>query len=1706
MTILLGFLGPLVVYMALLFLVPRKRLGAVSLVATALIALISSATVMSVFFFSEHWSKGTQIAWTGVSATGKQLSIGGPQEQALVGWPNGSFAPLLRVSGENTAASIELTQGRAFALDEDNNVLNGEPIKLGESRTFGSGRYTIRVYRYYLFWRRIEVLSVSNEVLADFGSPNEEDRAYSLSAFIAQSRRDARTDLNKLSELDALEDWSADVRLLFSSKGEVRVLEKTNESRTTCTFPCRMSLVWANNQKLQISIEETKGGIALKFLPLWRYSSPIPPLNANQESKLVVTGYARPDDVAFLLPLGHGIRDPRETITLSTDQSPVFTSPGAIVGEPTTGGNLPSVAQPPRKIQPDDEGVTSRIAVPADSLSFSFATVTNGLPRSGLFLVLWLIAFLTLVGGLFVAYPRVTEINLWVLYGLVAVIWNLLVFRLLLSLRYSFDPTALDRLTVQGVTVAFVGVAIVPGLVFLSARLRCDWFMPRPAEEGQRKAFRYATIYLIALGAGFWVEYFLAPRLWTGLPSRFVPSLGMLRGVLFVLAFLILFLYLLGSILFLYSAEPSGKNISSLTHRLFLKPWVWVENFTKNSSLLWEQILKGRSRRQRLRPFIHLALFWGIFTPLFLFLIFRLFPHLKVIEEFSIPIIFCWPFAIFWLSSRLRFTAGSEKRGLWKALKSWQSVAIILCAFLTIIPPLLLPFVAIDSGSVLAVIAIFIPLVCILLITASRYGWTLVIGFSLIVFVIASMVYPNLEYFSSILHGKSQVRLLTFKEGDAIQKYMLFASAAKGRGLPLQDLQNSYQHTWENKAIAHEGDWRGMGFGNAPTRRSNVRQDTIQFDSVFSFFVVSEYGIVGGVSLLFLYAIPLIVILLGGRFRFDLGYGIACVVAGSFFLEALFHAGMNLEAFPFSGRNLPFLSVNSISDLLRWTVLFCFAAQTIFWRYLGKGDYKDEAVSIISSERSQITQRLVSWISRFKKLPRQPVSEETEPPNNTSAAWHISDREDSWSYWKAVALISVVPAFLLLKVGWNGYRVAADQTLGNPFGYEQLLSYLQKELIDKNRIVLEPQTLKISPVQSEITVSDEQLIAQEIARFNALPDQEKVEGATSDDYKVIVDDLKMVSSLTDYDRVINHVRERSLLQQERHRVNMFALKKETNGQYRLIANPDYNVRLSFKVNVAQTSFRDGKTRLIGPAWVMGRWVATYDPNSPLPWISDLAQVLNAQWSPDRLGAEKAQKNFGVLTLDQKLQEAAMRFMAEKGRQLHGQLLSNKITGDAFDKLPPRVALAIVGLSDGGVLALGSWPRMTPGRFWRRGDGNEWIPPVDWLRRDAPQALRLRYEGDRNFDRGLVMGSSTKPLWATAVLAVHPGLDQRLRVRGSDLNESDVFGIRLSGTWGVKPTLGWVDFRTYLRKSDNRYHVRLGFLGLAEKAGSNVTTDAGTSKSVIESMDGMNPWRKYPAFPSVIGFSKDRPNAMENLHQTALAVYLRNMYSIGISKDDPLYRFSFWTKNEDDDTSGVNNDFRSISPQAVNFAFDALPTDADRIQSPRDYITRLLGGGTNLWANVDFAGAFGACITGHPVLIHIVNNQETLKISQSRQNMGVDFPAIAAKLRPGLEDVVMARDGTARTHLSNEAIALLEEWRKQGIRVYAKTGTLEAEKNSRETSRIVLTLVRWNDEGKGLVQSGLVFSMVGEDAQVGKATEWLGEFLIKNRSLIEGVLS
>ena len=157
---------------------------------------------------------------------------------------------------------------------------------------------------------------------------------------------------------------------------------------------------------------------------------------------------------------------------------------------------------------------------------------------------------------------------------------------------------------------------------------------------------------------------------------------------------------------------------------------------------------------------------------------------------------------------------------------------------------------------------------------------------------------------------------------------------------------------------------------------------------------------------------------------------------------------------------------------------------------------------------------------------------------------------------------------------------------------------------------------------------------------------------------------------------------------------------------------------------------------------------------------------------------------------------------------------------------------------------------------------------------------------------------------------------------------------------------------------------------------------------------------------------------------------------------------------------------------------------DELDSARRYVSLLLGGGENLWSNVDFAAAFGTCVTGNPVVAHITDSDIPVAAQSDRQH----FPEIAAILRPGLRSVVT--DGTATQRLGKEARAFLQSM--SGAHAYAKTGTLRTSTGEESTSRIVLALVRWSNEKRGDARKGLVISVVAERGSVGTAAGYLGQ--------------
>jgi hypothetical protein len=226
--------------------------------------------------------------------------------------------------------------------------------------------------------------------------------------------------------------------------------------------------------------------------------------------------------------------------------------------------------------------------------------------------------------------------------------------------------------------------------------------------------------------------------------------------------------------------------------------------------------------------------------------------------------------------------------------------------------------------------------------------------------------------------------------------------------------------------------------------------------------------------------------------------------------------------------------------------------------------------------------------------------------------------------------------------------------------------------------------------------------------------------------------------------------------------------------------------------------------------------------------------------------------------------------------------------------------------------------------------------------------------------------------------------------------------------------------------------------------------------------------------------------------------------------DSRYLNSFWTKNEINDALKILGDeTKSPQPEETlrrSLTPAILPARANlsfnNIKRPRDFVSTLLGGFENKWSNIHTAAGFAAAVTGKPVLPHIVKNDLIPACYGRIEN----FVEISKILRPGLENAVFAKNGTANRRLAQGgALSFLQSLKKSGFDVYAKTGTLK-DLGNYETTRLILAIVKYEDAAKTKVAAGLVFSIYAENTEEGTAAIWLGEFIAQNREDIRKLLA
>ena len=464
-------------------------------------------------------------------------------------------------------------------------------------------------------------------------------------------------------------------------------------------------------------------------------------------------------------------------------------------------------------------------------------------------------------------------------------------------------------------------------------------------------------------------------------------------------------------------------------------------------------------------------------------------------------------------------------------------------------------------------------------------------------------------------------------------------------------------------------------------------------------------------------------------------------------------------------------------------------------------------------------------------------------------------------------------------------------------------------------------------------------------------------------------------------------------------------------------------------------------------------------------------------------------------------------------------------------VPPRVALSITSVPDGEVLALGGWPHNSTTEQWdvvkdESGQTIDFHPPSHWLMRESPAEIRNRYMGDRNFDL-LVVGSSSKPVWAAAALQSNWPLNT-LRVAGESPDHC-LFGIEIpQKSWiGTNTHGASIDFTDYLAHSINNYHVRLNFLALANPAsGSRVVAIEARDparQSGCHDHEILNnaEWNHFPDLKAY-GFTSYSLTSLHGIENSPLLKSMAEHFPV-----DPVqhtfrgHSVSFWSGNENDNTPPPDSDSAQdggtdpwrqlgfISPGRTELDL------AKSVTSPRDYITLLLGGSSNRWSNVDLPSAVYTALFGKPLVPHI----GMISATDSTRTAPMD-PRVLSSVRNGLEEMVRKGTGSYFFTASHPGQHTLAESLGSGYDFYAKTGTIEnfeyiPHEENVSLARIVLVIVPHKNHGASNVPGakpprGLVLSLVAEyggmaTSDSNQSVEWISDFVYQNREALKDAM-
>jgi len=924
------------------------------------------------------------------------------------------------------------------------------------------------------------------------------------------------------------------------------------------------------------------------------------------------------------------------------------------------------------------------------------------------------------------------------------------------------------------------------------------------------------------------------------------------------------------------------------------------------------------------------------------------------------------------------------------------------------------------------------------------------------------------------------------------------------------------EHFWTMYHFAARGA-TGVGFGEAPIERVPFPNGIAQSDNAYSIYVMAEHGGVGGIALLSIYVVFTMVLLFVLTQHFASELEPALIVAGiglTILFAAFYHASGNVNGLPFTGKNLPLLSLNSNADILLVSLLLAFA------------------ISVIARGRSDLPSHGRGLMDAFR------------------------DKGNTLNRWLLLIGLCFSLLFFPAVCHWT---VKAENDEVHRGDYD-LSGFVEraKQYIADGVIDLDKQNERLTLRTDKATgLAEKQYLRLLCDQFNAASADEKKSGKYFFMIKKPVLDEDVFGPKIEGDRY-----QETLLTVDQNyfkRASPFTEKVQWRGELHS-SDADAGQQgylVGEGINLFLTHVFDADKPIPGVDNTVPATVANPDPpNFPGDFLTSRrfkvqnrrgkqlfdfyaiegdavlepkaeGTYVNGQEIRDKLRLEPGdivsirgspqtgnhplvftyqQGSAGLLakihwrnghdefTFPQGEMFALARPIVEAINANVGQSASGKretlpivneslnlsLSADLNRRAYEILAKEAQGYKDGDREIPGLWEEISQKRglpprlgitvmnpqsgeilalaSWPSFDPNPQPPQLEKSNPYSYSSLvagrtpeSRRFLSNHNLTRH-VLGSATKPFIVGAAASAFPQI-LTLITNDNAQSYSQVLGISTRPEWQGEAQ-GTANWNRFFAESNNLFAVTAGFFGLSNSADQRIRFTTTTTPQQYE-MDGRRS-SLQPDFSDVFNPKTGEALKIENTH---LASQLQELFGVQISGPDADPMIEIWRDAQAKSllpTDGSALTF--ISPEEPNLALN-------NVRSGRDFVAVCLGGYTNLWSNVKSAEAFSRLVTGRRIQATMVHTESPAQF----ERLSHLFDVVRPPLLDALEGVT-APGGTAANLAP--AIAAINHGSSvqagERFAMFAKTGTLEGQYMSgRNDSNMIFAAGMYNPASRTL---------------------------------------